>query len=159
MSPDEPIDAHNPTGGMNEPHLQHSGALIDRQPDGLVVAGGCGRANLREPVRRAAHAALIRLGENGSDQNIRLHHGIDLLVLFCGVRQAHIERHDINTVYLALDGEPDLKVRLADEFLIDPGGRGRPAHGRDAINALSTPSVGRGEVLPERTSACITSWM
>lgn len=75
MDPDGPID------GIDQPDFRDVGAFVGAQFGDAVVAGGSGRKDLCNPVGRAPHAAFVQFLKITGDEEIGLHHGIDLIVL------------------------------------------------------------------------------
>ena len=69
----KPVDSQCSIDGVYEPDLGDAGALVDREFDDLVVAGGTGRKDFCNPVRGAPHAALIELVTVTHDENIGLY--------------------------------------------------------------------------------------
>jgi hypothetical protein len=67
---------------MYQPYLADTGALVSSELYGPIVAGRTRREDFCEPVRGTTHTALIDLLKVGNDKNVRLNHGIDLVVLF-----------------------------------------------------------------------------
>src|SRR5690348_13810835 len=55
----ETINGQSPVRGMDEPHFQDSGPLVDREFANLVVPGSSGRENFRDPLGSAAHTPSV----------------------------------------------------------------------------------------------------
>ena len=81
----ELVNSQRALDGIDEPDFADAGSLVSAKFNGLIVAGGTRREDLCEPVGGTAHAARIDLLEVGNDENIGLHYGVDLVVLFRGL--------------------------------------------------------------------------
>ena len=81
----EPVETQRAVDGINQPDFADAGALINRDFDDLVMAGGTRREHLGDLVGRTAHAAHVEFLKIANNEDIGLHHRIDLVVLFGGL--------------------------------------------------------------------------
>jgi hypothetical protein len=114
------------------------------------MAGSCGRKNLGEPVRGAAHAPLIELAKVADDEDVRLHHRIDLRVCFSGFWQPDVKGSHIGPPRLAFESQPDLKMQLPYDFLMRSRRRRRLSDVGDPIDQLIPLAVRPSQVVSVR---------
>src|SRR5579875_2590503 len=72
----ESVNRDGTIGGIDQPHLRDTGALVGSELRGSIVAGGRGGENFRDPVRSTSHTAIVELLEVADDEEIWLHDGI-----------------------------------------------------------------------------------
>ena len=81
----EPVNGQRAIEGMDEPDFAHARSLIGREFHRLVVAGRTRREDFRDPVRGTAHTSRIDFLRIRNDENIGLHHGVNLVVRIAGL--------------------------------------------------------------------------
>jgi hypothetical protein len=84
--PLELINSQRAFDRMYEPNFAYPSALVSRQLNDLVVAGRIRRENLSDPVGSTPHTARINLLHITDNENVRLHHSVNLVVLFDRLR-------------------------------------------------------------------------
>ena len=64
--------------------------------------------------------AVIELAEIADDEDVWLHHRIDQIVGFPGLRQPDVKGSDVGAPALAFESQLDLVMQLPYQFLVEP---------------------------------------
>jgi hypothetical protein len=132
---------------MYEPDFPDASTLVNRQFDDLVVSCSRWGKNLGDPVGRAAHAPYIEFLAVAHNQDVWLHHCIDLLVSLIGTWQTDIKRSDICAAGFIFECEADLEIQLSYELLMEPQGSRRLSDKGNAIDQLIALALGPSEIV------------
>lgn len=140
-TPFEPVNHQGSIPRVHKPDFADASTLVGGKLHGLVVTGGAGRKDFRDPVGRASHTALIKLGTVTHEEDIRLHYGVNILIPFVYLRQADVIRGYLNAPCPTFECATELIKDFTNHFLMEVRRRGRLPDIGGAIDELRSIDV------------------